>query len=223
MKISYSILIYLFSTTLLFSQNEKRIYGQIRVTDAMTSHVLVLNLNTTQETFTDSVGKFSIDVHLGDLLIFQAAHLDKMRKLIDEEAFASPLVEILMTSKTELLDEVTIFNYNRINAYDLGITATRIKTLTPAQRGKYSNEPRGLEFEENLTLIEKLEQNFNDDFFKELSIERERVKAFLYFAVEDNRFKVVAKENHLARTRFYLMTLVMEYNTRQKNKQIPFK
>jgi hypothetical protein len=223
MKLPYSMLIYLFAIPLLFSQNEKRLHGQVSVTDAMTSHVLVLNLNTAQETFTDSVGKFSIDVHLGDLLIFQATHLDKMRKLIDEEAFASLLVEILMTSKTELLDEVTIFSYNRINAYDLGITATRIKTLTAAQRGKYANEPRALEFDENLTLIEKLERDFNDDFFNEFSIERERIKAFLYFAVEDKHFKAVAKENHLARTRFYLMTLAMDFNERQKNKQIPFK
>lgn len=216
MQLRFSLLLYFFSVTMLFSQEAKRINGQIIVTDAMTSHVLVLNLTTTQETFTDSVGKFSITVHLGDLLIFQAAHLDKMRKLIDEEAFESPLVEIYMTSKIQELDEVTIINYNRFNAYDLGITATRIKTLTPAQRGKYANERRAVEFDENLTLIEKLENNFNEDFFKEFSIEKERIKAFLYFAIEDKRFKAVAKESNLARTRFYLITLALDYNMFQK-------
>lgn len=52
-----------------------------------------------------------------------------------------------MTSKIEELEEVTITTYNRFNAFDLGITATRIATLTPAQRGKYRNEPRALEFD----------------------------------------------------------------------------
>ena len=216
MKLRFSLLLCFFTVALLFSQEAKRINGQIIVSDAMTSNVLVLNLNTTQETFTDSVGKFSIIVHLGDLLIFQAAHLDKMRKLIDEEAFESPLVEIYMTSKMEELNEVTIINYNRFNAYDLGITTTRIKTLSPAQRGKYANERRAVEFDENLTLIEKLENNFDEDFYKELSIEKDRIRAFLYFAVEDKRFKAVAKESNLSRTRFFLITLALDYNMLQK-------
>ena len=216
MKLRFSLLLCFFTVALLFSQEAKRINGQIIVTDAKTSNVLVLNLNTTQETFTDSLGKFSINVNLGDLLIFQAAHLDKMRKLIDEEAFDSHLVEIYMTSKIQELDEVTIINYNRFNAYDLGITATRIKTLTPAQRGKYANERRAVEFDENLTLIEKLENNFDEDFYKELSIEKDRIRAFLYFAVEDKRFKAFAKESNLARTRFYLITLALDYKMLQK-------
>lgn len=216
MTLSYSILIYLFAVTLLFSQEAKRIDGQIIVSDANTSHVLVLNLTTAQETFTDSVGKFSINVKVGDLLIFQASHLDKMRKLIDDEAFESPLVKILMTSKIEELNEVTITNYNRINAYDLGITATRIKSLTPAQRLKYNNEPRAIEFEENLTLIEQLENTFDADFFKELSIEKSRIKAFLYFAVDHNDFKTVAKDKNIARTRFYLITLALDFNVFQQ-------
>lgn len=216
MKLRFSLLLCFFTVALLFSQEAKRINGQIIVSDAMTSNVLVLNLNTTQETFTDSVGKFSINVRLGDLLIFQAAHLDKMRKLIDEEAFESLLVEIYMTSKIQELEEVTITNYNRFNAYDLGITTTRIKTLSAAERGKYANERRAVEFDENLTLIEKLENNFDEDFYKELSIEKDRIRAFLYFAVEDKRFKAVAKESNLARTRFYLITLALDYKMLQK-------
>jgi hypothetical protein len=200
-----------------YSQNGKRINGKIIVPDAKTSNVLVLNLITTRETYTDSTGKFTIDVKLGDLLIFQADHLDKMRKLIDEEAFKSPLLEIQMTSKIEELNEVIISNYSRINAFDLGITATRIKSLTPAERGKYSNEPRAVEFEENLSLIEKLENAYDVAFFEDLSIEKEKIKSFLYFAVEHNEFKMIAKGENPFRTRFFLMTLAMDYNALQKN------
>jgi hypothetical protein len=202
---------------MLFSQTDKRMIGQIIVPDAKTSNVLVLNLSSTQETVTDSDGKFTIDVKVGDLLIFQANHLDKMRKLIDEDAFNSLLLEIPMTSKIEELNEVVITNYSRINAFDLGITATRIKSLTPAEREKYSNEPRALEFEENLTLIEKLENSYDAAFFKDLSIEQEKIKSFLYFAVEHNEFKMIAKGKNPFRTRFFLMTLAMDYNVMRKN------
>jgi hypothetical protein len=202
---------------MLFSQKTKRVIGQIIVSDARTSNVLVLNLNTAQETLTDSTGKFAITVNLGDLLIFQANHLDKMRKLIDEEAFNSPLLEIQMTSKIEELNEVVITNYSRINTFDLGITATRIKSLTPAERGRYSNDPSALEFEENLTLIERLENTYDVAFYKELSIEKEKIKSFLYFAVEHNEFKIIAKGENPFRTRFFLMTLAMDYNALQKN------
>lgn len=217
MKLPFSILLCFFSVLMLFSQKTKRVIGQIIVSDARTSNVLVLNLNTAQETLTDSTGKFAITVNLGDLLIFQANHLDKMRKLIDEEAFNSPLLEIQMTSKIEELNEVVITNYSRINAFDLGITATRIKSLTLAERGKYSNDPRALEFEENLTLIEKLENTYDVAFYKELSIEKEKIKSFLYFAVEHNEFKIIAKGENPFRTRFFLMTLAMDYNALQKN------
>jgi hypothetical protein len=202
---------------MLFAQTDKPMNGQIIVSDAKTSNVLVLNLSSTQETVTDSDGKFTIDVKVGDLLIFQANHLDKMRKLIDEDAFNSLLLEIPMTSKIEELNEVVITTYSRINAFDLGITATRIKSLTPAEREKYSNEPRALEFEENLTLIEKLENSYDAAFFKDLSIEQEKIKSFLYFAVEHNEFKMIAKGKNPFRTRFFLMTLAMDYNVMRKN------
>jgi hypothetical protein len=202
---------------MLFAQTDKPMNGQIIVSDAKTSNVLVLNLSSTQETVTDSDGKFTIDVKVGDLLIFQANHLDKMRKLIDEDAFNSLLLEIPMTSKIEELNEVVITTYSRINAFDLGITATRIKSLTPAESGKYSNGPRALEFEENLTLIEKLENSYDAAFFKDLSIEQEKIKSFLYFAVEHNEFKMIAKGENPFRTRFFLMTLAMDYNVLRKN------
>lgn len=92
MKLRFSLLLCFFTVALLFSQEAKRINGQIIVSDATTANVLVLNLNSTKETLTDKEGNFSIDVKLGDLLIFQAAHLDKMRKIIDEEAFENPLI-----------------------------------------------------------------------------------------------------------------------------------
>ena len=217
MKLRYSILFCFISVSLLFSQKEKRLNGQVIVPNATANHILVLNLSTSQETFTDADGKFSIAVNLDDLLVFQATHLDKMRKLIDEDAYNSSSLEIVMTSRIEELNEVTIANYNRLNAFNLGITATRIKTKTPAERGKYSNELQALEFEENITLIEQLENKFDPDFFNQLAIKKENIKAFLYFAVANENFKTVASENIISRTRFFLMTLAMDYNTIQKS------
>lgn len=217
MKLQLSILFCFFWVHMLFSQNEKQLNGQVKVVDATANHVLVLNLNNGQETFTDSNGKFSIAIHLGDILVFHATHLDKMRKLIDEEAYNVPFIEIPMTSTIEQLEEVTIKNFSRINAYDLGITKTRIKTLTPAERGKYSNEPRAKEFAEKLEAIEKLERICDVVFFKNISIEEENIKSFLFFAVDHQWFVAITKENNLFLTRFHLMSFSQEYNRLHKS------
>ena len=173
----FSLFCFLF-INMAFSQAEKLMNGKIIVPDAMVDHVLVLNLNNAAETFTDSEGKFSISAKIGDVLIFHATHLDKMRKLIDDEAYNNSVVNILMTSKIVELEEVTIIDYSNLNAYKLGILEKPAIVLSPAQRGKYGSDRRAIEFEENLSIIEKLENLYDNDFLeKRLLIKRGMTKS----------------------------------------------
>jgi hypothetical protein len=215
MKIRFLLLLCYCSCNILFSQNDKQLSGQVKIVDATPNHILVLNLNTGQETFTDKRGLFSIPVHLGDVLVFYSDHLDKMRKLIDEDAYNSTLVEVAMTSIVQQLDEVIINTYSHINAYDLGITKTRIETLSPAERDVYSNEPRAKEFSEKLKIIDKIKRICDTTFFKNLSIEELNLKGFLYFAVDHEWFIGIAKKDNTFLTRFYLMSLSLEFNKLQ--------
>lgn len=206
------------SANLTFAQSEKLLNGKIIVADAKASEVIILNLTTEKETHTDSLGNFKITAKLDDLLIFYAPHLDKMRKLIDEEAYNSPLLEIEMTSKIVALDEVVVTDYSHINAYNLGIIQKPIAPLTPAQRGKYSNERRAEEFEATLSAIAKLETNYDVAFLEEkLKIEKGMTKGFLFYAAEHAWFTPIVNGKNKMLTTFYLTILAQKYNSLRKN------
>lgn len=215
MKIIFFLFLF-FLYSFSFAQEEKLISGKIVVVDAKVSGVTILNLTNEKETITDSLGNFKILVKKDDLLIFFAPHLDKMRKLIDDDAYKNPLLKIEMTSKVTELDEVVVTNYSHINAYNLGITPTRLKTLTPAERGKYSFEPRALEFEEKLMIIRKLETLFDNNFFEQkLKIQNGMTKAFLFYCVEEKSFMSFTKRNNKDQIAFYLGILAHRYNELQ--------
>lgn len=215
------LLLLIGTLNLTFAQGEKIITGKISVADAKASGVTVLNLNTEKETQTDSLGRFEIRASLDDLLIFYASHLDKMRKLIDDEAYNSKLITIEMTSKITELDEVVITNYSHINAYDLGIIQKPIPLLTPAERGKYRSEKRAEEFEAKLSTIAKLETLYDTIFLeKELKIEKGMAKGFLFYATDHEWFMAVAKGKNKMLTTFYLTMLAQKYNESRKNTAI---
>lgn len=206
---------------LVFAQDEKLVAGKIIVADAKVSNILVLNMTTEKETHTDSLGHFKIMAKVDDLLVFYASHLDKMRKLIDDEAYNSKVVTIEMTSKIEELDEVVITNYSHINAYDLGIIQKPIPLLTPAERGKYRSEKRAEEFEAKLSTIAKLETLYDTIFLeKELKIEKGMAKGFLFYATDHEWFMAVAKGKNKMLTTFYLTMLAQKYNESRKNTSI---
>lgn len=204
-----------------FAQGEKLVAGKIIVADAKVSNILVLNMTTEKETHTDSLGRFEILAKVDDLLVFYAPHLDKMRKLIDEEAYNSKLITIEMTSKIEELDEVVVVNYSHINAYDLGIIPKPLKTLMPAERGKYRSEKRAEEFERKLSAIEKLESIYDVAFLEEkLKIEKGMTKDFLFYATDHEWFVGVVKGKNKMLTTFYINMLAQKYNELQKNTSI---
>lgn len=118
----------------MFSQEEKLIKGKVVVKDAMVGGVRVVNLVSEKEVLTDSKGEFSIWVKPEDLLVFSAAHLDHMRKFIEEEDYNAALITIEMTSKITQLDEVEVRNFSNINAVSLGILSKPAKVYTPAER-----------------------------------------------------------------------------------------
>lgn len=121
-------------TQLVFSQEEKLLKGKVVVKDAMVEGIRVVNLVSEKEVLTDSKGEFSIAVKPEDLLVFSAAHLDHMRKFIEEEDYNAALVTVEMTSKVTELDEVEVRNFSNINAVSLGILSRPSKIYTPAER-----------------------------------------------------------------------------------------
>lgn len=128
------LFVFLMLSQFAFSQEEKLVKGKVVVKDAMVEGVRVVNLVSEKEVLTDSKGEFSILVKPEDLLVFSAAHLDHMRKFIEEEDYNSSLITVEMTSKITELDEVEVRNFPRINAVGLGILSKPAKIYTPAER-----------------------------------------------------------------------------------------
>ena len=124
----------LFITTIGIAQTRKQIQGKIVVSNASASNVLILNLNTEQEVKSDSNGNFVILVQLDDVLLFSSENLNFFRKLIDETDFQLEKLEVEMTSKALVLEEVEIVDNKSYNAVDLGILQRPAKSYTPMER-----------------------------------------------------------------------------------------
>lgn len=226
-----SILFFLFLLPqLAFPQQEKSISGKIIVKDAKVSDIHIINLSNDKETLTDNKGEFSILVKPDDLLVFSAEHLDYMRKIVEQEDYDSGVLKVEMTSKINRLDEVVVKNYSSVNAVALGILSKPAKSYTPAERRLYgaTSSPidalinlltgrtkmleDGVEIEKREFLLEKLEGLYTDEFYLELGIEKERIKGFHYFLVEDSRFAEAldAKDKTLAA--FLIIEIAQKYN-----------
>ncbi len=129
----YILYVFLFVNAVVFSQ-EKKIRGKITVSDSHVKGIIVLNLVNEKETVSDEKGEFDILAKPDDLLIFSASHLDKQRKIIEQDDYDSGKFTIEMTSRINELEEVKIVNYRNINAVSLGILQKPAVAYTPAER-----------------------------------------------------------------------------------------
>lgn len=227
-----SLLFFLFLSTLVFAQNSVEIKGTILVANSKPSGVHVINLNTEKEVISDENGVFIIEVHPDDLLVFSASHLDYMRKIIDEQDIKSGTISLQMTSKSTILDEVEVVNYNRINAVDLGILSKPAKKYTVAERRLYGATSSPLDaliniisgqkamLEDGIAIEQKefalvdLETRYPEKFYIEtLKIPQEEIVGFKYYAVEDFKLKEALKGKNPFLVTFIMIKLASNYKS----------
>ncbi|RZK12011.1 MAG: hypothetical protein EOO46_04720 [Flavobacterium sp.] len=231
MKKSSFLFFLVFSVQFCFSQQEKIINGKIIVKDAKVSDIHIINLSNDKETLTNNKGEFSILVKPDDLLVFSAEYLDYMRKIVEQEDYDLGSVTIQMTSKINKLDEVVVKSYSGVNAVALGILSKPAKEYTPAERRLYgaTSSPvdalinlltgrtkmleEGVEIEKKEFLLEKLDGLYSDDFYlQELGIEKEKIKGFHYYLVEDNRFAEALDAKNKTLATFLIIEIAQKYN-----------
>jgi hypothetical protein len=227
-----SILFFLFLSTFLFAQKSTKIKGIIQVVDAKPSGVYVINLTTKEEVVSDEKGVFYMEVHLDDLLVFSANHLDYMRKLIDDADLTKAIITVEMTSKSTMLDEVEIISYSRINAVSLGILSKPAKKYTVAERRLYgaTSSPLdglinalsgrtallkdGIEIEKKQFAIAALDGLYPEAFYSQtLQIPVEEIDAFHYYCVEDFKLNQALKGKNSFLVTFLLIKLATDYKT----------
>lgn len=231
MERSNSLFFLVLLSQLAFSQQEKSINGKIIVKDAKVSDIHIINLSNDKETLTNNKGEFSILVKPDDLLVFSAEHLDYMRKIVEQEDYDSGTLRVGMTSKINRLDEVVVKNYSNVNAVALGILSKPVKSYTPAERRLYgaTSSPidalinlltgrtkmleDGVEIEKREFVLDKLDGLYTDEFYlQELGIEKERIKGFHYYLVEDSRFGEALDAKNKTLATFLIIEIAQKYN-----------
>lgn len=147
MKISLKIIIVLLTGHLLQAQSiyNKTLNGKVVSEAVNLEGIYVINLNTDQTTTTANEGFFSINVSIGDTLMFAALSIKGLKRVISEADYNQKLVLVKLEPMIHRLNEVVIKQYKHINAVDLGIVAPTIKKYTPAERRLRTASGDGIE------------------------------------------------------------------------------
>ncbi len=211
--------------------NERLITGKIVANAKPALGVHVLNIVNEKESVSDSLGVFKILAKPEDLLVFTALNLEIHRYSIDQEDMYEKCLSIEMFTKAIALEIVYVNAHPEINARALGIIPRNQKVVTPAQRGRYS-QPKGplqamkilitgknpalenaLKVERNIAALNKLDGIFQDKYYIEtLKIDKDYIKGFQYYCIEDPEFNASLKSNNKWKLMFRIVKLAEIYN-----------
>jgi hypothetical protein len=222
---------FLLISQLLFAQNDTIIKGIVKAENVSVEGIHVVNLVNEKTTVTNAKGEFSIEAKEEDLLVFSAIHLEYARKSISKLDYQTKSLTVIMTPKTNELDEVVLTEYKRINAKDLGIINYTPKKLTPAERRLYTAQSgvldpllnwisgRTKDLKEELEVEKKegylvlLNDMFEAKYFQEtLKIPEIYIEGFKYYIVEEVAVVSPLLTNNKEQTSFILTKLALDFN-----------
>lgn len=225
-----TLLLFLLISISSYAQNRIALKGKIIVANAKTSEVHIINLSSEQEVISDENGFFTINAAADDLLVFSSAHLDYMRKIVEQEDIDKKEFSITMTSKSTILDEVEIVNYNRINAVSLGILSKPAKKYTVAGRRLYgaTSSPLdgllntlsgrkamlkdGIAIEKKEFALTALDGLYPENFYTQtLKISKEEIDGFHYYCVEDFKLTEALKGSNSFLVQFLMIKLASDF------------
>jgi len=200
------------------------------------SGINVVNLVNEKSTITDAKGEFHILAKPEDLLIFSAMTFHYKRRIIVANDMLSSILVVNLEPKPNQLEEVVIQKYVKVNAVDLGIIKKHVKERSPASRrlasaqsgmitglinrinGTTASLKKGIEIEAKEIIIDKFADDyFEPSYFTEvLKIDPEKVKAFQYYCVEDERFMKAVRSKNKTLATFWINDLAIQYNLLQQ-------
>jgi len=241
-----SLFFLVFFTSIGIAQTRKQIQGKIVVRDASPSAVLILNLNTQVEVKSDSDGLFSILAMPDDVLLFSSKNLDFMRKILDQEKYNKGVLNVEMTSKVVVLDEVEIKSYNAVG---LGILQKPAKSYTPAERrlktagdfkpihllaiigggmpldpvfnainGKTKRLKKEIKLERSQKRLEQFEVFFpKDDLIEQVNVSSDEVLEFTYFVLDKEEFIKILEIQDKNKMLFYLIQMYSQFKNQSQS------
>tara|TARA_R110000868_G_scaffold30589_5_gene112951 strand:- start:8158 stop:8913 length:756 start_codon:yes stop_codon:yes gene_type:complete len=115
MKNSILFLLFVFSITLGFSQDEDRtlLRGKVMYRNSNVQNENVINVNTEKGVITNNDGEYAIHVKVGDELVFTALNYQIKRVVITQEILDNNRLVVEVNEKVTELDEVVVTPENQ--------------------------------------------------------------------------------------------------------------
>ena len=136
MKLFIKIVLLLLTVNTFYAQNveTKSVKGKVVCESVDLDGIYIINLRSDTSTATEKEGYFTINVSVGDTLLFSALQIKGKKIVISEMDFNSELLLVKLEPMINKLDELVIKQYKNINAVSLGIISPNTKHYTPAER-----------------------------------------------------------------------------------------
>jgi hypothetical protein len=222
------------------AQNDSILKGKVTSESSNLEGIHVINRSTETGVVTTDGGYFTIKAKASDTIVFSAVHLKAVVYFVKEEDFNENLLFVNMESMISELNEVVLTEYKNINAVALGIVPANQKRYTSAERKLYTAKGGGnryglstsvsldgilngisgrtkmlkkeLEIESKEMLQEKISDYFQRDYLKNtLKIPEDYIDGFVFYIVEDRRFKESMKNENKTMATFILGQLASQY------------
>lgn len=147
MKSTLLLIVFLFSTALIFSQEASRIEvkGKVVVNSNDKEGITVYNASSNKGTITNDKGEFVIMVALNDKIEFAALQFNDFNIAIDEEVITSKQLTVILVEHINKLDEVLIIPYDLSG--NLVVDVESVKTFNPNMDAIYFGIQNVDEFE----------------------------------------------------------------------------
>lgn len=215
-----------------YSQEERKIINGKVITGLYpVKDALVVNVSAQREVRTDSLGFFTLPAREGDSVAVSDFKIIQKDFFIEAKHINGNLLIIPVESSVYELEEVVINEYAHINSLSLGIIQHDIVLPTVAERrlaasgsgdplgalinvlsGRNKMLKRDVETEKKIMALDQLDYLFEDSFFvDDLKIQKELIKSFKYFAIEDKELREVIKVGEVGLIKFKLADLVKEF------------
>lgn len=231
LKFSYLFMFLLVSASSLAQKNTQQILqGKFLSDGKSVGGVDVVNLVNEKATISDKNGYFRIEAKAGDLLVISGKEFEYMRHSVEQEDFDNGAFTIKLITKAIELEEAVVNRYAHINSRALGIIPANQKVYTPAEAklasaqsgpidfivgsitGKIAQKKKEVEVEKKEFLLERLDILYTDSFYtKKLKIPQDQIKAFKFFAVDDQALAESVASKNKSLIEFELSRLSNQY------------
>lgn len=147
MKIKYITLIFVFISSISFSQNKNRIEisGKIITNTLDVEGVTIFNKTGSIGAISNIEGKFTINAHLNDVLEISAIQFQKITLTVSEDVMKTKVLTVVLVEQVNKLDQVVILPYGLTGSLNEDIANAKI--LIPNYDALYFGLANSDEFE----------------------------------------------------------------------------